>query len=643
MATFSLIFAALSCFLAVYIAPCASIPTPSSIGSEVTLLYNNDLDLNTAPTHKSVLLLSEKSQSDAVKSCTELGETLLPVNNTFFTIDLAPLVQYQIFQGAYGESQEYWVESSGHVCQVVDAHGTSAPFGASPQPQTSISVSSSDLAITGFRDQLSFKFLGIPYADPPTRFEYPAAYTGPRSINATEFGSQCVQTGAPSSSENCLFLNIWTPFLPQDPTSVSKEQLKAVMFWIHGGAFTSGSGSDPTFDGGNMASRGDVVVVTINYRLSTLGFLALDDGVTNGNFGLADQICSARSAGAASVRALLGSPKAIGKYAAAVPMSNLAGANYATTYSLYYTIPEEVSVAAAPILEATGCSDTDALECLRAVDAQTLVNLASVARFIVVDGTYITSPQLPLNGSGPVANVHTMMGFMRDDGAAFIGYPTSSNLTAGVLGAFLPTSIVNNSLFPEPTGSNSTLDVFNVTARATTDVEFRCLDQATAYSAVNHNLLKSVWFYEFNRSYQTPGFDPNFPVCEAPIDPSHPLGDPSQEYFKCHSGELYYVFGNLPADRPYRDDQDLPFMQQMTDVWTSFARTYDPNPDPQYLIARGYLNVAQHLAGESKWLSVTASTIHTTPVRQLQWESFMTTFGEQEQCEFLGFPLTYYG
>jgi carboxylesterase type B len=66
--------------------------------------------------------------------------------------------------------------------------------------------------------------------------------------------------------------------------------LKPVLFWIHGGAFTGGTGNDPTFDGGNIASRGDVVMVAINYRLSTLGFLALDDGVTKGNFGLADQI-----------------------------------------------------------------------------------------------------------------------------------------------------------------------------------------------------------------------------------------------------------------------------------------------------------------------------------------------------------------
>lgn len=258
-------------------------------------------------------------------------------------------------------------------------------------------------------------------------------------------------------------MNIWTPFVPSR-SSNSRTKLKAVMFWIHGGAFTGGTGSDSTFEGSGLASRGDVVLVTINYRLSTLGFLALDDGTTNGNFGIADQVAAldwvrdniaafggdkdritifGQSAGAASVRALMGSPKAIGKYAAAIPMSNLAGANYATTYSFYYTIPQEVSLVANPIIEAVGCNSTsDVLACLKAVDPHTLVNLGTVARyyvshvlqpthllklcrFLVVDGTFITSQQLPVDGSGPVANVHTMMGFMRDDGAAFIGYPVS--------------------------------------------------------------------------------------------------------------------------------------------------------------------------------------------------------------------------
>jgi carboxylesterase type B len=176
------------------------------------------------------------------------------------------------------------------------------------------------------------------------------------------------------------------------------------MFHIHGGAFTSGSANDGTFDGGNLVSRGDVVVVDINYRLSTLGFLALEDGVTNGNFGIGDMTVAlawvqkhiaafggdpkrvtifGQSAGAAAVRALLASPEAIGNFSAAIPMSNLAGENFATRFSLYLTIPQSQPVAMQQILVETGCNSTDltaALACLRAVDANTLVNLPTVAR-----------------------------------------------------------------------------------------------------------------------------------------------------------------------------------------------------------------------------------------------------------------------
>lgn len=657
-----------------------TIPTPSSVNSDITLLYYNDLDVYTASEHRSVLLLTPRAQQDAATACVGLSETLLPVNQTFFSTELVPLLQYQAYEGAYGSSQFYWVESVGDSCTAVDSLGIvttvscdtelpalcsqSSAYGTYAEPSNMLTVLSNDLTITGYRDQLSFKFEGIPYVDPPTRFTYSTPYTGSKTLNATAYGPECIQAGVPTGSEDCLYLNIWTPYIPLDPSTVSASSLKPVLFWIHGGAFTSGTGSDPTFAGGNMASRGDVVVVTINYRLSTLGFLALEDGVTNGNFGIADQVAaldwvreyitafggdvnritiSGQSAGAGSVRALLGSSEAIGKYAAAVPMSNLAGSDYATTYSLYYTIPEEVEVAVYPILEEIGCNITDALACLRAYDAYELVSLTNVARYLVVDGTYIKTTELILNGTAPIANVHTMMGYMRDDGAAFIGYPTSGNLTQGLLEQYLPASVANNSLFPEPTGTNATLDVFNVTARTATDVEFRCLDQATAWSAIQHDLFESVWFYQYNRSYQPSGYSPNYPVCNAPITEEYPYGDPSLEYFKCHSGELWYVFGTLPTTAPYRDDQDLPFMQRMLDVWTSFARTYNPNPDPGFLLARGYTGTLLQLSEEEPWLPVTTATVGLTPLRTLQWQSFMSEFAEQPQCDYLGYPLDYFG
>ncbi len=110
----------------------------------------------------------------------------------------------------------------------------------------------------------------------------------------------------------------------------------------------------------------------------------------------------------------------------------------------------------------------------------------------------------------------------------------------------------------------------------------------------------------------------------------------------CHAGELYYVFGTLPTTLPYRDDQDLPFMQRTLDIWTAFARTYNPNPDPGYLAARWYNGTLAQLAEQGTWEPVTTQTLTTVPLRTLQWDSFMGPFAEQEQCDFLSYPLDYF-
>src|ERR1700730_483449 len=96
------------------------------------------------------------------------------------------------------------------------------------------------------------------------------------------YGSQCMQSGE-GGPEDCLFLNIWTTVFPAHAGS---NQLKSARFWTRNGAFTVGTASDPMFNGGKIASRGEVVMCAINYRLSTLGFLALNDGVTKGISGL---------------------------------------------------------------------------------------------------------------------------------------------------------------------------------------------------------------------------------------------------------------------------------------------------------------------------------------------------------------------
>ena len=86
-------------------------------------------------------------------------------------------------------------------------------------------------------------------------------------------------------------------------------------------------------------------------------------------------------------------------------------------------------------------------------------------------------------------------------------------------------------------------------------------------------------------------------------------------------------------------------MRRMVDIWSAFARTFDPNPDPRFLAARGFTDTLAQLAREERWAPVGERDLRVggRPVRELQWESAMVPFGERAQCEFLGFPLDFFG
>jgi para-nitrobenzyl esterase len=196
-------------------------------------------------------------------------------------------------------------------------------------------------------------FRGIPFARPPIgplRFrppEPPAAWTGTR--DASRFGAAAPQNGAligpvmslgiGRTSEDCLYLNVWTP--------APDRRRRPVLVWIHGGAFVLGAGSQMLYDGAALARRGDVVVVTLNYRMGAFGFLRLCDRfgdrlATSGNEGLLDQVAAlewvrdeieafggdptnvtifGESAGAMSCATLLGLPRARGLFQRAILQS----------------------------------------------------------------------------------------------------------------------------------------------------------------------------------------------------------------------------------------------------------------------------------------------------------------------------------
>ncbi|XP_070545649.1 pyrethroid hydrolase Ces2e-like [Ptychodera flava] len=129
-------------------------------------------------------------------------------------------------------------------------------------------------------------YLGIPFAAPPIgdlRFAPPESPTLWSDVrDAFSFKSSCPTPGSLNGDEDCLYLNIYTPFANND-----KDTVLPVMLWIHGGCFVYGTSEE--YDGSILAQN-DVIIVVANYRLGALGFLSTDDQVAAGNWGLLDNI-----------------------------------------------------------------------------------------------------------------------------------------------------------------------------------------------------------------------------------------------------------------------------------------------------------------------------------------------------------------
>jgi para-nitrobenzyl esterase len=237
-----------------------------------------------------------------------------------------------------------------------------------------------------YEDDL-YVFRGIPYAAAPVGHR---RWLPPQPVKrwdgvrpAKEYGSIAPQNAMPVSApgvpafkepqdEDCLFLNIWTPELD--------DARRPVMFYIHGGAFIIGAGSEPVLEGGVLAKRGDIVLVSINYRLGALGFMNLKEITggkipATGNEGLLDQIAALEwvqhnittfggnpdnitafgfSAGGMSVGSLLGMPLARGKFHKAINRSG--AANVLGTLGSSVKMSEEYL----KVLNING-KDTDAL------------------------------------------------------------------------------------------------------------------------------------------------------------------------------------------------------------------------------------------------------------------------------------------
>lgn len=295
------------------------------------------------------------------------------------------------------------------------------------------------------------RFQGIPFAAPPVgelRWkppQPPQPWTEPRAC--VKFGPACPQQSRDlygpvgETNEDCLYLNVWTPV----PKTGADTGRRPVMFWIHGGGFLFGSGGKAVYDGAELARRGGVVVVTCNYRLGPLGFLA-HPALTaesphraSGNYGLMDQIAAlqwvqrnieafggdpgcvtlfGQSAGGVSVCALMASPLAKGLFHRAIVHSGSAPGNLHDRAAM-----ESLGMEFAKRL------GTDDLKAMRAKSADELLEAAkkNTGRVgegtldnLCIDGYVLPESLYKVFAAGRQHNVPLIAGTTKDEDRLFL-------------------------------------------------------------------------------------------------------------------------------------------------------------------------------------------------------------------------------
>lgn len=455
------------------------------------------------------------------------------------------------------------------------------------------------------------QFLGIPYAAPPVgelRWKAPqppAAWSGSRPARA--FGPHCPQRdtsplsayGAAGGQEDCLYLNVYAPATPGP---------HPVLVWIHGGAFQYGQSNG--YLPARLTAQG-VTVVTINYRLGALGFLAhpalRDEAGRSGNYGVMDQTQALRWV-KANIAAFGGDPDQItiaGQSAGAA--SVLTQLNTSHTANLFHKailqsgpVTDQPTGAAA---QASGAAvaasafscpdDAAAAACLRALPLATIIAQQSTATFSAtnspnIDGDYLVRGNQAAVAEGRLAPVPVLIGNTTDEYTSLLageetamnnpgvapgspasalklpgsaGYvnllSTDAELAARFTATFGPGGSSVAALYPADSyGGQRPLAL----SAAVTDSLFACGTRKAARQIAATGV--PTYVYEFN--------DP-----EAPMALQAPVSFPFRSY---HAAEIQYLF-DLPSTARLTDAQKA-LSEEMVGYWSRFvkSRTGDPNP-----------------------------------------------------------------
>lgn len=408
-------------------------------------------------------------------------------------------------------------------------------------------VTSSLISDSGVRS-----FRGLPFAAPPVgenRWRAPQPVEPWEGVrDASEFGNVCIQAdtrpryinianmdGSPALSEDCLYLNVWTP------AGKASDGLP-VMVFFYGGAFTDGGGAPPLYDGTALAERG-AVVVTMNYRLGAFGFLAhpaltVESGYgSSGNYGILDMVASlqwvqrnieafggdpdnvtifGQSAGAMAITSLMTSPLTEGLFHRAIAQSIMGGGASPNGRNATLAAQEQAGLQAA---ERAGLMSLDAMRALSAEEVTSTFRASTM----IVDNYVIPEDPAIVFAEGRQHHVDALMGANYAE-MAFGG------------GAIDP-------------DNNPSDRIFWVAQRI---------------AEYQREAGQDAYVYWFTRNGA--GSDENLPV---------------------HASEVKYVFDNLGEIPLYPDSSDAAVIaasvadqelaDRMASYWVNFARTGNPN------------------------------------------------------------------
>jgi len=458
-------------------------------------------------------------------------------------------------------------------------------------------VNTSSGKVEGSYEGGQYIFKGIPYAAPPVRDlrwmppqpvkpckdVRPVIQFGPIAPQNTMPGGFIMQVPQPQS-EDCLFLNIWTPGLD--------NERRPVMVWIHGGAFIMGSSSDPMYDNDKLLKRGNIVLVSINYRLGMLGFLRLKDVTggkipATGNEGLLDQVLALKwvkdniaafggdpknitvfgeSAGSMSIACLMVMPEAKGLFQKSI-MESGAGS---------VAVPnEEANRCGEQFLKVSGIKSDDvkamrALTPAQLLEMEMKIRMASTgaggtakvtSHYPVIDGDVIPDVPNKLARKGVAKGVSSIIGTNLDEYTLFAMMdPEVAKLTGADLKkrltAMLPAS-----------GADELIEVYgkaiqkrgeqttpaNILTAITTDLMFR---------------MPSLDMVEAQRDNKTPVYNYIF-TWNSPA-----MGG----VFKaCHALEIGFVFGKYDAMFCGAGPEADRLSECMQESWIAFAKTGNPS------------------------------------------------------------------